>query len=57
MKNPKFRRASLKLGAAGLGFASSEARLAISFPATAQRRATQYVASSILVVSIGEVMQ
>jgi hypothetical protein len=55
MKNPKFRRASLKLGAAGLGFASSEARLAISFPATVQRRATQYVAASILAASIGEV--
>jgi len=40
MKNPKFRRASLKLGAAGLGVASSEARLAISFPHTAQRRAS-----------------
>jgi hypothetical protein len=55
MKNPKFRRASLKLGAAGLGFASSEARLAISFPTAAQRRVTQYVAAPILAVSIGEV--
>jgi hypothetical protein len=38
MKNPKFRRASLKLDAAGLDFASSETRLAISF--TTQRRAS-----------------
>jgi hypothetical protein len=48
MKITAKRRASFELGTAGLGFASSEARLAISFPRTAQPRATDYVAEPTL---------
>jgi hypothetical protein len=53
MKITAKRRASFELGTAGLGFASSEARLAIRFPGTAQLLATKYVATPIL--AFGEV--
>jgi hypothetical protein len=53
MKITAKRRASVKLGTAGLGFASSEARLATSFPRAAQLIATDYVAAPTL--AFGEV--